>query len=662
MKFFLLLYRNRKKRLTALFWAVCATILFASCAKMGNPDGGWYDETPPRVVGASPENRGLNVSARRQTIYFNEYIKLENATEKVVVSPPQLEMPEIQSAGKSIKIKLLDSLKTNTTYTIDFSDAISDNNEGNPLGNFTYMFSTGDHIDTLEVSGTVLNAEDLEPVKGIMVGLHSNMSDTAFTTQPFLRVGRTDGRGHFSIKGIAPGEYRVFALQDMDNNYMFSQKSEQIAFNHDIVVPSWKPDVRHDTIWRDSIHIERIVPVNYTHFMPDDICLRAFNEVQTNRVLVKNERLEPDHITFFFSYGDEKLPVVRGLDFDDSNAFVVESTQKRDTVTYWLRDTALVNRDTLTVEISYQKTDSVGQLRLQTDTFTIQPKVPYEKRMKNLQKEIDDWYKKQEKLKKKGKPYDSIMPPKTLEVEYEVPGSMPPDVNPRLTVPTPVEQIDKSKIHLYVKRDSLWRKKSFELRDVKDKIRTYEILSEWEPDEEYSLEFDSLCFRDIYGLGSSPVKHGIRISGEDEFSSFFLTLTGMSDSIVVAQLLDKNGATIKTVTTRNGTAEFYYVKPGTYYLRIFVDRNGNGVWDTGNYAKDIQPEPVYYYHEEIECKQKWDVSRTWNPSQRNLSMQKPADLVKQKEEKEKVIKQRNRERALKMGYEIIEERATELMQ
>ena len=144
-----------------LVFVIVIVNVVSSCAKMGNPDGGWYDETPPQVIGAEPEDKGINVNSRKIKILFNEFIKIENATDNVIVSPPQLEQPEIKAAGKRILIELKDSLKSNTTYTIDFSDAISDNNEGNPLGNFTYSFSTGDRIDTLEVSGNVLEAENL---------------------------------------------------------------------------------------------------------------------------------------------------------------------------------------------------------------------------------------------------------------------------------------------------------------------------------------------------------------------------------------------------------------------------------------------------------------------------------------------------------------------
>lgn len=194
-----------------MLWLLAvACIAIVSCARMGQPDGGWYDETPPVITRTTPQDQGVNVRQKKLVIYFDEYIQVDNPTEKVVISPPQIEQPEIQASGKKIEVELKDSLMQNTTYTVDFSDAITDNNENNPLGNYTYTFSTGDHIDTLEVAGYVLNAKDLEPIKGILVGLYSDLSDTAFTTKPMLRVSRTDSRGRFVIKGIAPGSYRIY--------------------------------------------------------------------------------------------------------------------------------------------------------------------------------------------------------------------------------------------------------------------------------------------------------------------------------------------------------------------------------------------------------------------------------------------------------------------
>ena len=630
-----------------LLFAVLAIV--CSCAKMGQPDGGWYDETPPAIVRTSPADQGVNIKAKKINIYFNEYIQVDNPTEKVVISPPQIEQAEIKPSGKKIEVELKDSLKPNTTYTIDFSDAISDNNENNPLGNYTFTFSTGDHIDTMQVAGYVLNAENLEPIKGILVGLYNNLSDTIFTKEPMLRVSRTDSRGHFVIKGVAPGDYRIYALQDADNNYYFNQKSEQLAFTHDIITPTFKPDIRQDTLWRDSLHIDSIARVPYTHFLPDDIVLRAFTEVQTDRYLIKSERNEPDHFTLFFSYGDSLLPQIRGLNFNEHDAFITELSEKRDTITYWLRDTMLVNQDTLRMELKYMATDTLGVLRLQTDTMDILSKQPYEKRMKQKQDKYEEWKKKQERAKKRDKPYETEMPAELLEPKYNVASEPNPDQNITIEMPAPLAKVDTSCVHLYSKYDTLWYRSPFVLRPKEGVNRTYELLGEWRPGIEYSLEIDTMAFTDIYGKTTAPFKQGFKVKTEDSYATLMFDITGMADTTVVVQLLNTSDAMVKETSTTNGRAEFYYIKPGTYYARMYVDSNKNGKWDTGDYAADRQAETTYYYPEKIECKEKWDLTLTWNPMSRSLDRQKPLEITKQKPEKEKTIKRRNQERASKLG-------------
>lgn len=636
-------YNNMQWLLFAVLAMVC------SCAKMGQPDGGWYDETPPAIVRTSPADQGVNIKAKKINIYFNEYIQVDNPTEKVVISPPQIEQAEIKPSGKKIEVELKDSLKPNTTYTIDFSDAISDNNENNPLGNYTFTFSTGDHIDTMQVAGYVLNAENLEPIKGILVGLYNNLSDTIFTKEPMLRVSRTDSRGHFVIKGVAPGDYRIYALQDADNNYYFNQKSEQLAFTHDIITPTFKPDIRQDTLWRDSLHIDSIARVPYTHFLPDDIVLRAFTEVQTDRYLIKSERNEPDHFTLFFSYGDSLLPQIRGLNFNEQDAFITELSEKRDTITYWLRDTMLVNQDTLRMELKYMATDTLGVLRLQTDTMDILSKQPYEKRMKQKQDKYEEWKKKQERAKKRDKPYETEMPAELLEPKYNVASEPDPDQNITIEMPAPLAKVDTSCVHLYSKYDTLWYRSPFVLRPKEGVNRTYELLGEWRPGIEYSLEIDTMAFTDIYGKTTAPFKQGFKVKTEDSYATLMFDITGMADTTVVVQLLNTSDAMVKETSTTNGRAEFYYIKPGTYYARMYVDSNKNGKWDTGDYAADRQAETTYYYPEKIECKEKWDLTLTWNPMSRSLDRQKPLEITKQKPEKEKTIKRRNQERASKLG-------------
>ena len=632
---------------------VCLLLaMIVSCARMGQPDGGWYDDTPPRVVHTDPADKGTGVKSKKVTITFDEFIKLEDATSKVVISPPQIEPADIKASGKKIVVELKDSLMDNTTYTIDFSDAISDNNEGNPMGNYTYSFSTGERIDTFEVSGNVLDATNLEPIKGILVGLYDDLSDTVFARKPFIRVSRTDSRGRFVIRGIAPGTYRVYALQDADGNYIYSQKSEMLAFSHETFNPYAKPDIRQDTVWRDTLRIDSIIRTPYTHFYPDDIVLRAFTALQTDRYLVKSERAEPNKLNFYFSYGNDSLPQLRGLNFNSDSAFVVDSNLKNDTITYWIKDTTLINTDSLTLEARYLITDSTGTLVMQTDTLEMIPKMSYEKRMKQEEKENEKWLKEQEKKKKKGEAYDSIMPLKPLEPQISGGGTITPEQNIFFTMPTPLQKCDTSAIHLYSKIDTLWYKSRFEWLPVPGNIKKFELRAEWRPDIEYSLEVDSAAFVDIYGLVSKSIKQGIKVSSNDEFGSLIVNVSGQRDSAtVIVQLLGSNDNVQKEAKVVDGAAEFFYLKAGKYYLKAFVDNNDNGLWDTGDYYADLQPEEVYYYPKEVECKEKWDITIGWDLNATPVARQKPQAITKQKSEQEKKLRNRNADRAKELGIE-----------
>ena len=638
---------------TALLFLLA--LLAAACARMGQPDGGWYDETPPRVTAARPADRATGCTQTKVSIFFNEYIKLDNATEKVVVSPPQLEQPEIKAAGKRIDIKLNDSLKANTTYTVDFSDAISDNNEGNPMGNYTYSFSTGSAIDTLQVEGNVVAADNLEPVKGILVGLYTDFADSTFLRTPMVRVARADSRGHFIIRGVAPGTYRVCALADADGDYRFSQKSECIAFSNDSVKPYVTDAVRQDTLWADSLHISDIKRVPYRRFMPDNIVLRAFTETLTDRFFIKGERKEANCFSLVFSYGDTELPRIKGLNFNADGAFITEPSLHNDTVLYWLRDTALVNRDTLAVEMQYHQTDSTGRLVLQTDTLTLLSKQPYSRRMKALKKQHDEWLKAQDKKRRRGQPADSIMPPAPLDAAVNIPADFAPDCNIGIVSRTPLERIDTAAIHLYAKHDSLWYRSRCRLVAAQaDTLpllhrRAFTLLGEWRPDVEYSLEMDSAAFTDIYGLASAPFKRGFKVNGNDAYSSLALTVEGFAGRPAVVQLLNSSDQVVKEVRTADGNAQFFYLPEATYYVRLIADDNGNGRWDTGDYRAGRQPEQVFYYPEGIECRKKWDVARSWNPRALPFDRQKPAAVTRQKGEKQKTVQKRNRERAQKMG-------------
>ena len=635
-----------------LIYIFCMACVVVGCARMGQPDGGWFDDDPPEVIGCRPADQSTNISSKKISIYFNEYIKLEDATNKVIVSPPQLEIPEIKDAGKRIVVELQDSLKPNTTYTIDFSDAIVDNNEGNPLGNYTYSFSTGDQIDTMEVSGYVLDASNLEPVKGILVGLYDDLADSAFKTKPMIRVSRTDSRGRFVIKGVAHGTYRAYALKDADGDFCFNQKSEMIGFNHETYVPSSKPDVKIDTIWRDSLHIDAFKQTPYTHFLPDDVTLLAFTHIQTDRYLLKTERKDPEKFTMFFTYGHPDLPVIKGLNFNADSAFVIETRVEQDTINYWLRDTTLINQDTLRMEVNYMMTDTLGNLVSQIDTLEVLAKTPYAKRQKELTKEIEKWQKEQERKKKRDETYDSIFPAKLLKPNYMLSQEIDPDKIIQIEIPAPLQHVDTAAVHLYSMIDSAWYEAPFTFKPIPHRLRFYEIQAEWRPDTEYSLEIDSAAFEDIYGHVSDPYKQGIKVKSLDEYSTLTIKISGVADSLPLrVRLLDKGDGIVKEVLAKDGVAFFEYVSPEKYYLSAFVDVNGNGLWDTGDYDEDRQAESVYYYPREIECKERWDVTHKWDLTATPRYKQKPQAITKQKADGEKKLKNRNADRARNLGIE-----------
>ena len=624
-------------------------IIGYSCASTGTPDGGPYDEMPPKFIGSSPKLHAVNVKSTKFELEFDEFIKLEKAAEKVVVSPPQLEQPEIKVVGKKVVGELVDTLKDGVTYTVDFSDAIVDNNEGNPMGHFTYSFSTGASIDTMEVSGIILNAADLDPIKGILVGLHKNLNDSAFITLPFDRVSRTDSRGHFVIRGVAPGKYRIYALMDGNQNYLFDSKTEAIAFSDSIIIPSMMPATRQDTIWKDTLTIDTIKTVAYTRFTPDDIILRAFKEENTRQYFSRGQRDKENHFILKFSAKADTLPTLKGLNFDETDAFIIEPNAGNDSICYWIKDSLVYQMDTLKIQMDYLYTDTLNQLVPKTDTLYLANKLTREQREKLARKEAEEKEKERKKKEKKG---EKIEPEPTpfLKMNVDAPSSFDINKNILLTFEEPIVRIDTSAIHLNVKEDSLWVETPFLF--VADSVipRQYEILASWEPEKEYQLKIDSAAIVGLYGLHTNKVEQTLKVKKLDEYGTLLLNLPGVEQTCIV-ELLDSSGKVLRQQhVTPEGTADFYYLAPNTkYYIRMFNDRNGNKVWDTGVFEKGIQPEEVYYFPKVWEMKANFEFEETWDVHSIPIDKQKLDEIKKQKPEETKKVKNKNLERAKKLG-------------
>ncbi len=636
----------KKHRLPFILLLVIVTY---SCASIGNPDGGPYDEDPPKFVGSTPSLRAVNYKKQKIELEFNEFIKLEKASEKVIFSPPQMEQPELKVVGKKVAVEYLDTLKDSMTYTIDFSDAIVDNNEGNPMGNFSFSFSTGANIDSMEVAGTVLQAEDLEPIKGIQVGLHRDLSDTAFSTKPFDRVSRTDSRGRFSIRGVAPGKYRIYALKDGNQNYLYDSKTEQVAFYDSIIIPDMMPATRQDTVWKDTLTIDTIMTVGYTRFLPDSLILRAFKAENTRQYLTRSQRDQENHFILTFSAKADTLPTIKGLNFDEKDMFVIETTPRNDSICYWIKDSLVYLMDTLAIQLDYLYTDTLDQLVPTTDTLYLANKLTRAQKEKLKKEEEEKKEKERKKREKKGLEPEKE-PMKFLDMKIDAAGSFDIYNNIVLSFQEPLASIDTSAIKMEVKVDTLWEPTPFLF--VADSVmpRTYEILAQWEPEKEYQLTIDSAAIVGLYGLHTNKVQQTVKVKKLDEYGTLLLNIVGAPKGSLV-ELLDNGGKVLRQqpVSAEN-TADFYFLNPNTkYYIRLLVDRNGNGKWDTGNYEQGIQPEEVYYFPKVWEMKANFEFEETWNIHEVPLDRQKLDEIKKQKPEEQKKVKDRNKERLKKLG-------------
>lgn len=643
------------QRIILFLLTLWALLVLGGCANQGQgPDGGPYDEHPPRIVGLTPPEKMVGSKRTKFTLIFDELIKVDNPQEKIIVSPPQMESPEIKVSGRRITVELMDSVRPGTTYTVDFSDAITDNNEGNPLGQYTYVFNTSGAVtDTMEISGHVLNAEDLEPVKGVLVGLHQSDADTAFTRLPFERVARTDDNGFFSIKGVAPErEYNIFALKDSDGDFRFSQRGESIAFLLKKLRPSSFPDVRKDTLWVDSVRYDSIRITPYTHFTPDDVVLPLFRESNQPRYFLKADRPTAEFWRCYFTARSSHVPTIKGLNFEEKGAFVEQRNLTNDSLVYWLTDSTLLRQDTLTLAYTYEAwDDSLARSYLRTDTLSLTPRISWERRIKEENKNREKWEKQRERRHKRGD-YSQEQPPvEFLPIKSESSTSLAPDQNLYLTFGEPFGSLPRSALHLRLKVDTLYQEAPYELDTVPGNLLARRIRAEWRPGQQYELLLDSAAVRSIYGKPNNKLQQRFTITKDEEFGTLFLSLTNANDSCTIVQLLDGNGKVVKEVAAKQGKAELYYLRPKEYYLRCFFDRNGDGKWTPGQWSSRTPPEEMYYLPTVLNVRANWDLNQDWDVTALPLNKQKPQRLVKQQGsgKRKNMTHQRNIERRKQRG-------------
>lgn len=610
-------------------------VMLYGCANRVAPDGGPFDDNPPRLVSMKPAVGAMNVKEKRFTLTFDEYVTVKDIFNKVIISPPQLQRPTILPVGKKIVVELIDTLKPNTTYTIDFTDAIVDNNESNPLENFSVAFSTGDKIDTMEISGTVLNARNLEPVNGIIVGIHSGDAPlSSFTDTTLLRASRSSDLAKFVIRNIANGSYRVFALKESDNNYRYDYGKESIAFLDSAVFTSSIPAVRNDTIRKDSLSIDTIKKVSYTRYLPDDLVLLYSEPVTGTRYISKRERPQKDLLKLTFSSIPDSNFYIKPLDSlpqpTSEKWYVKDEDRTTGVLSLFITDTLAGRHSHFAV--TYPTLDSLGAVTQKTDTISL--RIPKEIKPKKTEK----------KDKNLSDSTEQVKPASPLTISFEHKGTHGIHDSILFTTSLPIDTTALKAIHLYDARDSILKELPWkELRLLKGRSTVGMALADLRYEQKYEIQVDTVVFRDVYGnrLDKTAVD-AFETQAKDQFAELEIVVHGVTGPFI-GELLDTSDKVITTVYSDGASLKFYDLAPQKYGFRLIVDSNGNRRWDPANLRAGEQPEKVYYAPKTFELMKNWEIKENFYPLSTPIIRQKPRELIQNKP-KEKQKEDRNKRR------------------
>lgn len=587
-------------------------LFFYSCAnRTSGPSGGPKDTTPPRLMKSTPQNGQTNYNKTKISLEFDELVSLEKQAQKISVSPTQKTPPTIAASGKSIHVTLNDSLLPNTTYTINFGDAIIDNNEGNKLPDFSFAFSTGNELDSLQISGTVIDAYTHNPVSNLIIGIYSSLNSNAFTTSTPLRITKTDEKGHFILRNIKKDNYRIVALNDLNGNLRYD-KNEGLAFLDKIITPFATIEEQIDTI-KQKDKPDSLVTKKITVFSPSDIVLRYFTETDRQHYFVKAERKDNHKFTLFFNAPNNILPTIEPLNFDLSGNYLLEQNSGKDTLSYWLTESQSFTIDTLKFKLHYFKTDSLGVLQPATDTIRL-----------GIKKEISSVTTSVERTRKKNVPQSSKSD--FLNFHTNIKGKI--DLNEPLVFrfDSPVKAIKQDGFSLYEQIDTIWEKISIEL-DKKDIGLTYQLNYKWESNTDYKLEIDSASVESIYGKYANKFSISFKTRALEEYSTLTIQLKN-SPKNGLLEILTPDEKVVATKQITNEPLTFEYMNPGEYYLRIILDENNNGKYDAGKFSELFQPEMVYYFNRKVSLMANWEIEEEWDIEETPLLKQKPQSLIK----------------------------------
>lgn len=541
---------SKQKHLFFCLGLLLVAFLAQRCANAVAPTGGPKDTTPPVVVAAVPENQSTHFIGKKIEITFDEFITLENANQNVMISPPLKEKLDIKLKNKTVVVKFKENLVPNTTYTINFGSAIKDLHEGNPFKDYVYSFSTGDHIDTLSITGKVVDAETMKPIENVYVGLYAadrdNLDSLPMTTAPNY-ISKTDKEGQFSLNGLADKSYRVFALKDANANLYFDLANEASAFHDMLVSPS------------DST----LKPIT----------LRMFTEVDSTQVLLEKKLIEEGLLRFVFRHPAKDAVIMTPEMLPDTFNLVTTHSAAYDTVWWYFTPNV---KDSLWVQVKY-------------DTV-INDSSRYSLKFKD----------------KKGR----NKKPEPLKVKNNLigRGALVHDDTLTLTFSEPIVRYAMRDSAVF-KCDTLVFYDTLAFEPADEQGMKYRLVNPVADDVNYHIEIPDSVFFGIRNRTNEAIKLDFHVVNDDEYGNIYITVMppkGMKQ--VVVQLTNESGKVIKEqVITKNSEVMFDYLMPAKYKLRAILDADGNGKWSTGNYHRHTLPETIIDYIDVLDLKAGWDI-------------------------------------------------------
>ena len=556
---------------------VLGAMMFPSgCANTTQaPTGGPKDTIPPVLVKTAPLPGAVNVSTHKTQVKFtfDEYVVVKDAN-NIFLSPPLEKKPKYKISGKSVVVSFESDLDSNTTYTLDITGAIADNNEGNMYEGFTLVFSTGSQIDSMCTSGLVQDCNTLMPIKGATVLFYKDHADSALFLHRPDAAAKTDDWGYFSLRNIKDTVYRVYAIKDANNNNIYEPDQESVAFLDEPFRPK--------TVFNDSLYEFKKFNMKDTALClarKTDFELNVFREKPSKQFIVKKERvgLRTAYLTFMAPGAKVHSMKVRGL---PAEKLISQFNPQLDCLELWVNDQRKMP-DTLQLQINYDKTDTLGNL-VATDELV---KLVLDKKLKaELQKSSQRDIKHQDTIAV----FKGTVDPTTVEqygfqVEFDYPLIKDAwdslafrSVNPR----------QQEKVETYsVTQDP-------------HNLRRYTVMPREKLQEgfDYYLKIPHRKFRDVNGYYNDSTEMKVTLPNDEKLSTVSFEFTGVKNRYIIDLLGEKRDRVIRSfIIDKDQTVVFPYVKAGKYCIRITEDRNGNGLVDTGDVLAHRQPEKVRFY-------------------------------------------------------------------